>query len=149
MDFELCPVSDAGRVFVDLCESHRDVFSSRAAVHDRDGSFPTENFADLARSGIMAATVPAELGGLGVSDLRDQVVGINRLARGDGSTAIAANMHIGHVRGLAAARPAEVRSRIMVCEMQKPDGKSWDFLFQKPLSVSNFKGKWYLKRSGD
>ncbi len=101
MDFELCPVSDAGRIFVDLCEAHQGVFSSRAAVHDRDGSFPTENFADLARSGIMAATVPAELGGLGVSDLRDQVVGINRLARGDGSTAIAANMHIGHVRGLS------------------------------------------------
>ena len=101
MDFELRPVSDAGRIFVDLCESHQDVFSSRAAAHDRDGKFPTENFTDLARSGVMAGTVPAELGGLGVSDLRDQVVGINRLARGDGSTAIAANMHIGHVRGLS------------------------------------------------
>jgi len=101
MDFELRPVSAAGRVFVDLCEAHQDVFSSRAAVHDREGKFPTENFTDLARSGAMAATVPVELGGLGVSDLRDQVAGINRLARGDGSTAIAANMHIGHVRGLS------------------------------------------------
>src|SRR5689334_3539282 len=57
MDFELRPVSAAGRIFVDLCESHEDVFSSRAAVHDREGKFPTENFAELARSGVMAATV--------------------------------------------------------------------------------------------
>ena len=112
MDFELRPVSDAGRIFVDLCESHQEVFSSRAAVHDRDGNFPTENFADLARSGVMVATVPAELGGLGVSDLRDQVVGINRLARGDGSRD--RGKHISDVRGLswtwreqAAAKPPD------------------------------------------
>jgi alkylation response protein AidB-like acyl-CoA dehydrogenase len=52
----------------------------------------------------MAATVPVELGGLGVSSLRDYIAGINQIARGGGSTALAANMHVNHVRGLTRAR---------------------------------------------
>src|SRR3954447_18398331 len=103
MDFELQPRTEAGREFVARCEAHEQDFAARADRHDREGSFPLENFADLARSGVMAGTVPKELGGLGVTTLSDQVAGINRLARGDGSTAIAANMHVNHVRGLARA----------------------------------------------
>jgi alkylation response protein AidB-like acyl-CoA dehydrogenase len=43
----------------------------------------------------MSAGVPEELDGLGVEAVQDLVAGVSRLARGDGSTAIAANMHIG------------------------------------------------------
>jgi alkylation response protein AidB-like acyl-CoA dehydrogenase len=39
--------------------------------------------------------VPEEFGGLGVASIRDLALGISRLARGDGSTAIALNMHFG------------------------------------------------------
>jgi alkylation response protein AidB-like acyl-CoA dehydrogenase len=87
MDFALQAVSDAGRAFVSLCEGHEADFASRAARHDREGSFPAENIADLVRSGVTAATVPAELGGLGVASLRDHAAGMSRLGRGDGSTA--------------------------------------------------------------
>ena len=34
-----------------------DVFAGRAAAHDRDASFPFENFADLSREGLLALTV--------------------------------------------------------------------------------------------
>jgi alkylation response protein AidB-like acyl-CoA dehydrogenase len=42
----------------------------------------------------MAACVPTELGGMGVGSLHDAILGINRLGRGDGSTAIATAMHV-------------------------------------------------------
>ena len=38
-------------------------FAARAAEHDRDGSFPFENFEELSEAGLLALTVPAALGG--------------------------------------------------------------------------------------
>ena len=60
----------------------------------REGRFPVENIEALRRSGASGATVPSELGGLGVDSIHDYAAGVNRLGRGDGSTALAANMHI-------------------------------------------------------
>lgn len=94
MDFELQPATDAGRAYVALCEAHAADFATRAAEHDRDGSFPFENIAALKESKVLSAALPEELGGLGLESTRDLIAGLNRLARGDGSTAIAANMHI-------------------------------------------------------
>jgi alkylation response protein AidB-like acyl-CoA dehydrogenase len=94
MDFALQPVTPPGQRFVALAEQHAADFMTRAAEHDHDASFPFENVAALQRSGTMAACVPAELGGLGVRSVHDYMLGMSRLGRGDGSTAIAANMHI-------------------------------------------------------
>jgi alkylation response protein AidB-like acyl-CoA dehydrogenase len=94
MDFEVMPLTPAGHRFVALAEDHARDFATRAERHDREGSFPIENIEALRRSGASGATVPAELGGLGVDSIHDYVVGVNRLGRGDGSTALAANMHI-------------------------------------------------------
>jgi L-evernosamine nitrososynthase len=94
MDFELTPLTASGRHLVALAEQHAVDFAARADQHDREGSFPLENIEAMQRSSVMAACVPAELGGLGVESVHDAVLGINRLGRGDGSTAIAANMHI-------------------------------------------------------
>jgi alkylation response protein AidB-like acyl-CoA dehydrogenase len=55
----------------------------------------------MRRSSFLAATVPAAHGGLGVTSLHDLMVGVNRLARGDASTAIAVNMHLTGVLGAA------------------------------------------------
>jgi alkylation response protein AidB-like acyl-CoA dehydrogenase len=40
-------------------------FGERAAAHDRDASFPFENFRDLSEAGLLSLTVPAALGGTG------------------------------------------------------------------------------------
>ena len=68
-------------------------FAARAALHDRDGSFPIENFADLHEAGFLALTIPETHGGHEVSlttFLRAQEL----LGAGDGSTALALNMHL-------------------------------------------------------
>lgn len=94
MTFELFPMTEAGKQFTALAEQHAADFATRAEKHDREGSFPFENFEALDKSGFMAAALPKELGGMGVESIYDIMVGISRLARGDASTAIAANMHI-------------------------------------------------------
>jgi alkylation response protein AidB-like acyl-CoA dehydrogenase len=91
---ELQPISEPGRRFVALAEEHAADFATRAAQHDRDGTFPHENFDAMKQSGFLAAPVPAELGGLGLFSMHDMAVGISRLARGDGSTSIAVYMHL-------------------------------------------------------
>ena len=94
MNFELKPVTEPGRRLVEIAEDHAADFATRADQHDRENSFPFENMEAMQNSGMMAACVPEEFGGLGVESSHDTALGIGRLGRGDGSTAIAANMHI-------------------------------------------------------
>jgi alkylation response protein AidB-like acyl-CoA dehydrogenase len=68
-------------------------FATRAAGHDRDGTFPHENFADLHASGYLALSIPREFGGGGASYL-ELALAQERLARGDASTALGASMHL-------------------------------------------------------
>jgi len=93
MDFELGHISPAGMRFAELAAEHAAEFSLTAARHDRENTFPAQNWESMRRSGFLAAAVPRDLGGLGVTTVHDCVVAISRLARGDGSTAIGAAMH--------------------------------------------------------
>src|ERR687898_1967726 len=70
-----------------------DEFAERAAEHDRDGSFPFENYERMREEGYLGLTVPGELGGMGAG-LLDLILAQERLAAGDGSTALAVNMHV-------------------------------------------------------
>ncbi|KAA2265805.1 acyl-CoA dehydrogenase [Solihabitans fulvus] len=94
MEFELGCVSSGGAQCVELADKHAADFAVTADRFDRDNAFPTDNWAALQRSGFLAATVPVDLGGLGLRSIHDLVVAISRLARGDGSTAIGAAMHL-------------------------------------------------------
>jgi alkylation response protein AidB-like acyl-CoA dehydrogenase len=75
--------------------------ASRAAAHDRDGTYPHEAIRSLRDAGYFAAPIPVELGGLGVSSAHDLIVASGRLARGDASVAIGVNMHLAAVMALA------------------------------------------------
>ncbi len=101
-DGAIQPETEAGRRFVAVAEHHAEVFRTRAAGHDRESSFPVENIDDLKRSGGIAAFVPSELGGFGLESIHDWIVAMERLARGDASTAISLNMHLTVTRNLAS-----------------------------------------------
>jgi len=76
--------------------------SADAAEGDRCNRIVENNYRMLQANGVAAAFVPRELGGLGLESMHDWIVAINRLARGDGSTAIALSMHLSATRGMAA-----------------------------------------------
>ena len=78
-------------------------FAERAARHDREGSFPFDNFADLREAGYLKLTVPREFGGDEIS-LYELVMLQERLAYGDGSTALAVGWHIGQILHLRTTR---------------------------------------------
>ncbi|GJD96392.1 acyl-CoA dehydrogenase family protein [Methylobacterium iners] len=68
-------------------------FAERAAEHDRTGGFAHENVAGLRAAGLLALTVPRELGGQGAGLARAAAV-VGRLAEGDPSTALVLAMHL-------------------------------------------------------
>lgn len=84
------------REIIELAGSLADRFAERAAEHDRENTFPFENYDDMRASGYLNITVPEELGGGGAS-LLELVLAQERLAMGDGSTALAVNMHVSPV----------------------------------------------------
>jgi len=102
MDFRMQPSTEAGQRFVALAEVHAKEAAEHADRHDREGTFAFEVFESMKASRFLTATVPVEFGGLGVGSSFDLAVALCRLGHGDGSTAIAANMHL--VFGLIVAR---------------------------------------------
>ena len=84
----------------------------RAAQHDRDASFPFENFAELQRVGYLALTLPAAVGGRGISIYEFCLVQ-EQLAQGCGATALAANMHLYNCGGVLGAFTERFRRRVV------------------------------------
>jgi alkylation response protein AidB-like acyl-CoA dehydrogenase len=68
-------------------------FAPRAAQHDRDASFPTENYRDLRAAGLLAICIPRAHGGLG-ADYRTYALAAAEMARYCGATALTWNMHV-------------------------------------------------------
>ena len=94
MGAELQARTEPGRRLVLLAEELAADFATRAADHDRDGSYPHEDVVALRDAGYLAAPIPQSLGGMGVESVHDLIVAASRLARGDASVAIGASMHL-------------------------------------------------------
>ena len=87
------PYTEQQARWIALAGELADGFAVRAAEQDRSGAFPFENFADIRAAGLPALVVPARYGGWGAS-LTDTVMTMERLAQGDGSTALSLTMHM-------------------------------------------------------
>ena len=68
-------------------------FAPRATRHDREASFPTENYADLRAAGFLGLCVPERYGGLG-ADYATYCRVSAELGRHCGATALTFNMHV-------------------------------------------------------
>ena len=78
---------------LDLAGRLADTFAERAGEHDRENTFPAENWPVMAAEGYLALTVPAEFGGFD-ADAYELLLAQERLAQGDGATALAVGMHL-------------------------------------------------------
>lgn len=99
--FELKAKTERGAQLVALAEELAAQFTTRAAEHDREGTYPYEAIDALVESGYHGAPFSCEFGGLGVDSIHDLVVASSRLARGDASVTIGINMHLAAVANIA------------------------------------------------
>lgn len=90
-------------------------FAERAGAHDRAGTFPLENYADLHEAGYLRLVLPREYGGEG-ADLFESVLAQERLAQGDGATALASAMSIQILGRVAEERAWPAALFATICE---------------------------------
>jgi alkylation response protein AidB-like acyl-CoA dehydrogenase len=69
------------------------IFGKRAAIYDRDATFPTENYRDLHKAGFLGICIPTEQGGLG-ADYKTYSIVAAEIGRYCGATALTWNMHV-------------------------------------------------------
>lgn len=100
---------DAAPAIFDQANMLAGEFAGRAAEHDRNASFPFENFNRLSEAGLLALTVPAALGGSGAGALAAARV-INILGKADPSTALVLSMH--YIQHLVMARSTRWPGRL-------------------------------------
>jgi len=81
-------------------------FAARAEQHDRDASFPVEDFDAIRSSGLLGLMVPTELGGMGAGFATYAEVA-RELATGSGATALLFNMHCS-ITGALASTPDDL-----------------------------------------
>ena len=95
-------------------------FARHAALHDREASFPFENFDRITASGLAALTVPHEYGGRGAG-LFETCAVVGAMARGDASTALVLTMQVERAialvgnPGLRRQNPLERHYRDVLC----------------------------------
>src|SRR5215475_12470742 len=69
------------------------VLAGRAATYDRDAIFPTENYKDLHRAGLLGISIPKKHDGLG-ADYQTYALAAAEIGRYCGATALTWNMHV-------------------------------------------------------
>jgi alkylation response protein AidB-like acyl-CoA dehydrogenase len=116
------PLSAREREIVALAGRLADTFAARAPEHDRDATFPVENYDDMREAGYLGLTVPEELGGRGAS-LWELILAQERLAMGEGSTALAVNMHVSPIGQLASLWRSSGDERLADVLRRAADGR--------------------------
>lgn len=99
------PVTSEGKDLLDIVAGHLPRMEAQAVEHDRNGTFPVEIFKELISDGVLAATVPREFGGLGVTSVHDVCLAIMKIAEVDPSIALCLHMQLS--RGLTMSYERE------------------------------------------
>jgi len=102
---ERCLTLDEARA-LELADRLATSFAERAEEHDREASFPHENYEEMRKAGFLGLTVPTELGGMGAG-LHAMCIALERLAGGCASTALAVTMHVSPLLQLSSLWRAE------------------------------------------
>ncbi|MBI2766850.1 MAG: acyl-CoA/acyl-ACP dehydrogenase [Chloroflexi bacterium] len=93
-------------------ELARGKFAARAREHDLEGTFVAENIGELRALRIPAMGLGADLGGLGVTP-ETHIRVVEEVAYGDGSTAVALNMHLFAAEALLGLPPFPRRDAVL------------------------------------
>lgn len=120
----------------------REKFLPRAAMYDREGRFPTENYADLREAGFLGLVIPTRYGGMGVDYARYMEISAE-MGRWCGATALTFNMHCATMMWSSQMaddlemtdeqRAAHEKRRTSIYRMVIEDGT----LFAQPFSEPN------------
>lgn len=97
------PKTERQAEFMAMADELAGIAAAQADAHDRDNTFPFDTFAALKERKYLTLTVPEEFGGRSATPL-EVMLAQERLARGNGSVALGATMHLTVVAGLADAR---------------------------------------------
>ncbi|WP_309121168.1 acyl-CoA dehydrogenase family protein [Paenibacillus sp.] len=114
-------------------------FAERAGAHDRDGSFPFDNMSDLFEAGYLRLTVPKRYGGDEIS-LYELVLLQERLAYGDGATALAVGWHLGQTLHFRECRKWPEPLFAELCRDIVRDGAMINTFASEPASGSPSRG---------
>lgn len=108
------PTDDRQARILALTEPLAELAAANARRHDADGSFPHDTIDALIEAGFHTLTIPEDQGGMGASAL-ETMIALERLARGDGSVALAICMHLGHIYGVATSEawPDDLRRQVI------------------------------------
>jgi alkylation response protein AidB-like acyl-CoA dehydrogenase len=90
-------------------------FFLRAHKVDIEGSFPYENIQDLKDAGYTSLTVPKKYGGREIS-LYEMLRFQEKIAEGDGATALSIGWHMGIIKNLAEKSPWDETIFNKICE---------------------------------
>jgi alkylation response protein AidB-like acyl-CoA dehydrogenase len=107
--------------FIALANELAGRLAERAAAHDRAGTFPLENYADLHESGYLRLVIPREYGGEG-ADIFEMVLAQERIGCGDGATGVAVGMLVQLLGRLAEERPWPASVFESVCRTIAAEG---------------------------
>ncbi|RXZ82539.1 acyl-CoA dehydrogenase [Paenibacillaceae bacterium] len=114
-------------------------FAERASKYDQEGAFPFENFDELKESGYLKLTVPEIFGGEEAS-VYEMVLSQERLARGDGSTALAVGWHLGLILQVRLSQAWPEGLYANVCREVVIDGIVVNELASEPATGSPTRG---------
>lgn len=90
-------------------------FAKRADYYDRNGAFPFENFDALKTEGYLQLTIPKEFGGYGLS-LYEFLLVQEKIAQGDGATALSLGWHLGLMMHLHVTKKWDEEIYKHVCQ---------------------------------